>query len=307
MSPIIYNINNAVFRENMAAFDYDWTMVNPKDGKIFPSGVDDWEWLFPNLPSIIKKYYDDGFMIVIFTNQSKSWKCEQIKIVAQELQIPLFIAIATEKTHYKPNIILFESLVNENKINKNNSFFVGDALGRKGDFANTDRVFAENIGIQWFSPESICKQESPSIEIPNITISNEPEVVIMVGFPGSGKSSVAKQLCSNDNYIHIEGDVYKTPSKMKKKAFEFIQQKKSVVFDATNSSIKKRAEYVNFAKTYGYTVRCLHVTTPLDVSYKRNKMRNLENQVPLIAYSVFKKHYEEPTEKEGFVVCRISC
>jgi bifunctional polynucleotide phosphatase/kinase len=141
----------------------------------------------------------------------------------------------------------------------------------------------------------------------NNAISNEPEIVIMMGFPGSGKSSVAKQLCSNDNYIHIEGDVYKTPGKMIKKAFEFIQQKKSVVFDATNSSIKKRAAYVTFAKTHGYVVRCVHVTTPLDLAYKRNKMRNLENQVPLIAYLVFKKHYEEPTEEEGFVLCQISC
>jgi bifunctional polynucleotide phosphatase/kinase len=199
--------------------------------------------------------------------------------------------------------------------NINNSVFIKNMaefdydckLVRKGEFANTERVFAENIGIRWFSPESICKQETSSVEISNITISNEPEIVIMVGFPGSGKSSVAKQLCSNDNYIHIEGDVYKTPTKMMKKAFEFIQQKKSVVFDATNSSIKKRAEYLNFAKIYGYTVRCVHVTTPMDIAYKRNKMRNLENQVPLIAYSVFKKHYEEPSEEEGFVLCRISC
>ena len=39
MSPIIYTINNAVFRENMASFDYDWTTVNPKNGKTFPSDI----------------------------------------------------------------------------------------------------------------------------------------------------------------------------------------------------------------------------------------------------------------------------
>ena len=41
MSPIIYNLNNAVIREKMAAFDYDWTLVSPKDGKTFPSNIDD--------------------------------------------------------------------------------------------------------------------------------------------------------------------------------------------------------------------------------------------------------------------------
>ena len=33
MPPTIVNINNAEFRPQMAAFDYDWTLVNPKDGK----------------------------------------------------------------------------------------------------------------------------------------------------------------------------------------------------------------------------------------------------------------------------------
>ena len=30
MSPVIYNVNNAVHREKMAAFDYDWTLVSPR-------------------------------------------------------------------------------------------------------------------------------------------------------------------------------------------------------------------------------------------------------------------------------------
>jgi hypothetical protein len=31
MPPIIYKINNPIFRDKMAAFDYDWTLVNPKN------------------------------------------------------------------------------------------------------------------------------------------------------------------------------------------------------------------------------------------------------------------------------------
>ena len=54
MAPIIYNINNAEVKEKMASFDYDWTVVNPKDGKTFPSSIDDWEWLYPGVPEKIK-------------------------------------------------------------------------------------------------------------------------------------------------------------------------------------------------------------------------------------------------------------
>ena len=54
MTPTIYNLNNAVFCEKMAAFDYDWTLVCPKGGKTFPTNIDDWEWLYPNIPEKIK-------------------------------------------------------------------------------------------------------------------------------------------------------------------------------------------------------------------------------------------------------------
>lgn len=36
---------------------------------------------------------------------------------------------------------------------KNNSYFVGDAAGRANDFASTDRKFALNVGIQFYTPE----------------------------------------------------------------------------------------------------------------------------------------------------------
>ncbi|NCX34898.1 MAG: hypothetical protein EBX23_06005 [Proteobacteria bacterium] len=103
----------------------------------------------------MKKYYDDGFMVVIFTNQSKQWKQEQIQLVAKALDIPVFIVIATDKSDYKPNPILFNLFIGTNKINKDKSFFIGDALGRKSDFSDSDKVFAENIGILCYCPEQV--------------------------------------------------------------------------------------------------------------------------------------------------------
>ncbi len=296
----IYNINNPVICDKMASFDYDWTLVNPKGGKTFPSSIDDWQWLYPNIPTIIKQYHDDGYMIVIFSNQSKPWKYEQIQMVMKELNIPLFIVIATDKKLYKPNIKLFDSLVNGTLINKEQSFYVGDALGRKTDFSDSDKVFAENIGIKCYSPEDIFVDETNTFDIPTIPLSTNPEIIIMVGFPGSGKSTIANNICKNNNYNHIAGDIYKTTSKMRKASLEYILDNKSIVFDATYSSIKKRKELVDFAKKYNYEVKCIHVNTSLDISYKRNKLRADDKQVPKIAYSVYKKYYEEPIIEEGF-------
>ena len=302
MPPTIYNLNNAVHREKMAAFDYDWTLVSPKDGKTFPSNVDDWEWLYPTIPEKIKSYYDDEFMIVIFTNQSKDWKHEQIKLVAGSLNIPIFIVVATEKCDYKPNPILLNVLLGSNKINKDKSFFIGDALGRKSDFSDSDKVFAENIGIPCYCPEQVFHVKTEIVDIPTIPLSDEKQIIIMMGYPGSGKSSIAKNICKNESFIYIEGDLYKTSTKMIKASLEHITQSKSIIFDATNSSSKKRREYVELGKKHNYNVVCIHVSTPLEIAYKRNKLRNYEKYVPKIAYSVYKKNYEEPNETEGFTL-----
>jgi bifunctional polynucleotide phosphatase/kinase len=72
-------------------FDYDWTLVKPKSGGTFPKDIDDWVWLRENVPEVIKKYYQQGFGIYIFTNQSKEWKKTQIQKALETLDIPLTI------------------------------------------------------------------------------------------------------------------------------------------------------------------------------------------------------------------------
>ena len=310
MSSSIYKINKPKYRDKLASFDYDWTIVNPKEGKTFPINVNDWEWYHPSVPNKIKEYYDNGHMIVIFTNQSKEWKHKQIRIVSRALKIPIFTVIAS-KPNYKPKKNMFDVLFKNNTINKSESFFVGDALGRKIDFSDSDKMFADNIGIKCYSPEEIFFKEEKII-IPNILdkyfIYNEssPEIIIMVGYPGSGKSTIANYICNSDNYVSINSDDYKTTSKMLKKAKDYLLNKSSIIFDATNSSIKKRNEYITFAKKNNYyNIKCIHVSTPLSVSFKRNRLRKEEKQVPKIAYSVYTKHYQEPSSDEGFQLIKI--
>ena len=142
-------------------------------------------------------------MIVIFTNQSKDWKIEQIRLVATSLNIPIFIVVATDKCDYKPNPILLNVLIESNKINKDKSFFVGDALGRKSDFSDSDKVFAENIGIPYYCPEEVFHVKQEIIEIPAIPLSDEKQIIIMMGYPGSGKSTIAKNICKNESFVYI--------------------------------------------------------------------------------------------------------
>ena len=198
---------------------------------------------------------------------------------------------------------MFNKLVKDKKINKDESFYVGDALGRKTDFADSDKVFAENIGIKYISPE-IFFHEKEHIVLPIIPIVKTPEMIIMMGYPASGKSTIATEIFKKRNYEIIESDIYKTIPKMLKAALPFINDKKSIVFDATNNSKKKREEYIVFAQKNNYSIRCIHVETSLDKSYKRNKNREDHKQIPKIAYSVYNKYYNEPNENEGFILIK---
>ncbi len=92
-------------------------------------------------------------MIVLFTNQSKAWKIEQIHNVIEQLEIPIYLVVAYSK--HKRDINLIRNVyhfIKDNTIDKDNSFFVGDALGREGDWADSDKQFAINIGIPYYSP-----------------------------------------------------------------------------------------------------------------------------------------------------------
>ena len=300
-------LNNPRFRSRIACFDFDWTMVKPKDDKIFPQNAEDWQWLRPCVPDIIKSHYKNGYGIYVFTNQSKPWKQDMIEQVCAILEIPMTICIAFEKKEYKPAISLYHDAIDEkhrSKVKLDASFMCGDAVGRKNDHSNADLEFAKAIGIMCIVPEDLFA-ETKSKSKPTIASSKEQEqeqeIVILMGYPGSGKSSLCDTVFKE--YACVHGDTYKTSAKMKKAAKEELTKNPvaSIVFDATKSNKKKRAEYIQFAAQYELPCRCVHVNTSMEESMARNNKRDDKAIIPRIAYSMYKKYFEAPTMDEGFI------
>ena len=288
------------FRSRIAMFDYDWTLVKPKSGGTFPKDIDDWVWLRENVPEVIKKYYQQGFGIYIFTNQSKEWKKTQIQKALETLDIPLTIWIADKKEYYKPDLYLYnEAFPDKSKIKLDKSFFCGDALGRATDFADSDLKFGENIGVKVISPETMFPfEETSKMQIKPVEYQ---ELVILMGYPGSGKTTYSK-IFEDAGYFIVHGDEHKLIKKMIKVGEDAIKNEKSVVFDATNATREKRAVYVELAKKYNLPVRCIFVNTSLEQSIMRNNLR--EKPVPKIVYNIYNKNFEEPSEDEGFVLIK---
>lgn len=296
---MIEKLNKPRFRSRIVILDYDWTLVKPKSGNTFPKDVDDWVWLRPNVPNIVKDLYKKGYGIYVFTNQSKEWKKDQIISALSELDIPLTICIAYDKSDYKPSLNIYNEAFKDKTVKLDKSFLCGDAVGRANDHSDSDLLFAKAIGIKCVTPEDLFPFEK--IEAPKFKLSKTPEVIIMVGYPGSGKDTFIADTFTG--YFVANGDELKTSAKMIKAAKTPAENKQSIVFNATNPSKKKRAEYVEFAKAYALPVRCVHINTSMEESMARNNMR--EKPVPRIVYNVYKKNFELPDKNEGFEIVNI--
>ena len=151
----VYKINKYRHRQKMAIFDYDWTLVKPKSNGTFAKNENDWVKLTEKVPIIIKELYDKGYSINIISNQRKNTitKIKEINNALSSLNIPIIYVIGKDKIIAKPNKSIFDLLLNNKKWDKNKSFYVGDALGRKEDWSDVDKKFAENIDVKYYSPD----------------------------------------------------------------------------------------------------------------------------------------------------------
>lgn len=294
---IILEPTKKVRSKKLAIFDFDGTLVRPKEGKRFPKDQSDWEWLRPSVPDTLKKYAKDKYRLVIVTDQSKLWKVDMIKDVVKELKLPITVIIGMEKNMQKPNPTLFKE---EFPNFEADSFFVGDAAGRPGDWADRDIQFAKNVGLTFFTPEEIF--DKPKQPFPTLTIPNHREVVIMVGYQGSGKSTLVKEQLEPNGYVRIDGDVFKTGSQMVNEATKYPD--KSIVFDATNATRERRKYYIEFAEKMNLPVRCIWVTTPIEEALERVKERERQTgiHIPNVALYRYRKVFEEPMNEECEVV-----
>lgn len=281
--------------QKIAVFDFDWTIVKPKNDSIFPKNVDDWQWYNSVVKSTIEQYIEEEYRIIIWTNQSKSWKIDMIENVANQFSVKPDLVICMNKGVYKPNIKYFIREMDNIKYDKKKSFMVGDALGREGDHSDVDWQGSLNLDIDCYAPEDIFIEEERIVEIPTV---DWIEVIIMCGYPGSGKTTIAKSLT---NYHIVSGDELKTSKKMIKDAEQWID-KTSVIFDATNMTVEKRNVFVMFASSYDVPVRCIWIDITCQEAICRNDVRrsNGGKKVPNIAIYKLRKTFEEPTESEGF-------
>lgn len=328
----LYGItSNFEYKENIAAFDIDGTIITTKSNRVFPKDEFDWKFLYNTTINKLHEYYQNNYCIIFISNQGglksiekkENWK-RKIEAIVKEINLPICIFASTENYIYrKPLPTIWEIIESNVKIFKNNSFYCGDAAGRDKDHNDTDYKFALNYKVSFMVPEECFlyketknKTEKKTINYPNIEIlplktdyifypKKSKELIIMVGYPGSGKSTIANNYLKPNNYIIINQDSLKT----KKKCYEEIEKNmilnNNIVIDNMNYTKEKRKEFIDIAKKYNYSSRAIFLETSYELSKHnmlyRYYMSNGEiSRVPDLVYNQIKKNINIPELEEGF-------
>lgn len=296
------------------AFDLDHTLIKPKSGKIHPKSKDDWTWWTSTVPQKLKQL-SSVYNILIVTNQTKSKVeniHEKIKDIVHELEIPVTVFICYDDSYRKPST----KSIYENEI-KDLILYCGDAVGRKNDFANTDALFAFNLKIDIVTPEKMFLDKEDKVEIPPM-LAIQPQmidvkkpgvnhVILMCGYPGSGKSHFANEFGDKYDYTVLCLDILNSKKRLQTLYLEYLG-KGGIIVDCTAVDTQSRSWFIEKAKEQNVQIDCVHCQTPINISYHLNYYRNEINIrtkcqtkfIPKIVYYTMRKKFQPPTTCEGF-------
>ncbi|KAK7200618.1 Polynucleotide kinase 3 phosphatase/AAA domain containing protein [Novymonas esmeraldas] len=409
----------------VAAFDMDDTLIMPASGGVFAKDdAGDWKWLHPNVRGHLQHLHANGFLVVLFSNQlgigkGTGWHEEKARAVTAKIVqlsaaagVPLCACVATREDSWRKPSPRMWGLLEERvqKCVRNAlgvdaaaaspavdclafSFFVGDAAGRlaptlagrKKDFSASDRAFAHNMRLPFFTPEmfflspvaellqadalytrcgsaalaaslstasarlsdSMMRQSCAPVvagagvtwgdvspaelqQLPHtyaglhisvvtatavdaVTLPTAPpffarpgvqEMVILMGFPGSGKSTFAERHLRPHGYQCVNRDKLKSRDKCVKAATEHWAAGRSVVVDNTNPSAEERQSFIDIVRRAAgaglptLPVRIFVFAHSRGLASHMNRVRAQVQdvpRVPTIAYNIYQSKLELPT------------
>ncbi|KAI9048691.1 hypothetical protein LZ554_007522 [Drepanopeziza brunnea f. sp. 'monogermtubi'] len=342
-------------RYKIAAFDFDSTLISTASGKKHATDAKDWKWWHASVPEKLRKLYtDEGFRVVIVSNQGgislkgdvKAPKAHlsrlvsfksKVSVVLGQLDIPLRIYAATGKDIYRkprPGMwteILRDYDISPDCVDHDNSIFVGDAGGRDAsngqpkDFSCSDRNFARNIGIKFYTPEEFFLGEAPRpftrsfdpadyVDLSPVKVSepyekkNDCDIVLFCGSPGAGKSTFYFRNLEHLGYTRINQDILKTREKCLKVAAVCLAEGKSVAIDNTNAFPEVRKKWIELAAKHAVPIRCVLFTAASQICEHNDAVRALNDVMnpekrailPSMAFRGFASRYRRPQVDEGF-------
>lgn len=138
------------------------------------------------------------------------------------------------------------------------------------------------------------------------------KVEILVGIPGSGKSTYAREM-EKHNYLVISQDRTRDKYKCIRDYINGLQFKRNIIIDRTNVTKEQRKIWIELAKAYDYqTIECNYFKIKLPDAQERvvkrinhENMDSLSSEKKKSVCENFFKIIEPPKTREGFSKIRI--
>ncbi|XP_053658768.1 uncharacterized protein F21D5.5 [Anopheles marshallii] len=265
---------------------------------------------------------------------------QKIEALVRKLSVPMQVFISTGSGKYrKPRTGMWQTLCDSKNdgvpVDRVRSFYVGDAAGRpelkkpvkrKKDHSCADRLLAINVGITFLTPEqhfqnlpdsTWTKPEFDPKEVCSLAVNEQllspagalltkpgQEVIVMVGFPGSGKSHFVRKHLAPKGYEIVNRDTLGSWQKCVTHMEACLRKGKSVVIDNLSPDVETRKRYVLVANRAKIPVRCFL----MDVGYKHarhnNEFREMTDRshstISEMVFNSYKSKFQQPTQAEGF-------
>jgi DNA 3'-phosphatase len=260
-------------------FDLDGTIIDHKTKKELPGRE-------KFLDLLNKSKSNTNIFVVLITNQTSETSRQKIVKVFEYYKsinpnLEMFLASKYD-IFRKPSIGNFLEIhkIAKTRLNQDwvEGFYVGDAAGRRGDFSDSDIIFARNINlyleyigyehrVEFYTPEGYFGDQIPhpiptrdielptQVSLPNIGMSNN---IVIIGLPNSGKSMLKKQLCRL-GYTNSRKGPYSN----------------KMFYSGNNLKISQRSKIIaNMNQT---DITYIYCNTPYQVCMKREREKELRN------------------------------
>jgi len=137
---------------------------------------------------------------------------------------------------------------------------------------------------------------------------------LLCGIPGSGKStlsgrlqgyivstdSIRKYLWNDESVIEHDWLVFRLAETI---AAYQLKMKSDVIIDATNLTVRKRSRFIMLAGKNGARVIIHWVDCPLETAIVRNRAR--QRQVPVKIIAALNSSFQRPQHQEGINVIKV--
>jgi DNA 3'-phosphatase len=305
----------------LAIFDLDGT-------------IQDGQHVIQLMIDAVLSWYHKGFDIVIMSNQhgiakghtthqEMQQRCQFLKT---ELKIDVSFLYCTEKDKYrKPMTGMYDMFKTYHgyKHHHPDSFYCGDAAGHTTDFAVSDHYFALNCDLKFYranrghmtpfhdiSPKyslydvgsgkglklSDWIVPDPDMEIPMDT----PVVIMMIGPPGAGKSTLSAKLLSKYPELNIVNrDTIGNTKKMSGIIEHHIANRRSIILDNLNNIEHNRMTLLStLPPTYSVIIYYFDIPKDLSIHLCHMRVQQSGRYIPPVVRHTYYKYLDIPTGPE---------